>query len=291
MRIYRLAVVSASALVVLAAAAAWLPVLSAAEQRELAVFLFAGQSNMAGADSVVTDPPGFQQTAADKAALFTTAPLPQGQKAREYLPWTDIHGYRGPGGKLVHGPEVGFARVLYQAGWRNVAIIKVYGNFTPTAEHWPWGPDGALYEEWIKFADARLAELKARRYRYRVSGFVWHQGIDDAIHRRLAAGYQQNLTELVGVLRDRYGDQETPFVVARSVSSPIATALTGSGENGPMGVVRRAQVAVGSSLPHAGWIDVDDLPNVKLHHFTAEGQLTIGRRLGERFLALAKPKP
>jgi hypothetical protein len=60
----------------LLAAASWLPALRAAEeQHELAVFLFAGQSNMAGADSFVGDPPGFRQTEADQAALFTTAPL------------------------------------------------------------------------------------------------------------------------------------------------------------------------------------------------------------------------
>lgn len=291
MRLYRIAVVSASAVALLLAAAVSFPMLRAVEQHELAVFLFAGQSNMGGADSIITSPPGFQQSAADTATLFTTAPLPQGQTAREYLPWTDIHGHRVPDGKLVHGPEVGFARVLHRAGWRNVAVIKVYGNFTNTAERWPWGPDGALYDEWMKFADARLAELKASGYRYRVRGFVWHQGIDDAIHGRLAAEYQQNLTELVGRLRHRYGDSRIPFVLVRSVNSPIAIALTGSGENAPMSVVRHAQVAVGTSLPHAGWVDVDDLPNVRQHHYTAEGQLTIGRRLGARFLTLAAPGP
>ena len=282
----------AAALALLLAAASWLPALRAAEQRELAVFLFAGQSNMAGADSLIADPPGFQQTDADQAGLFTTAPLPEAEQAREYYPWGDIRGHRGsPSGNLLHGPEVGFARELYRAGWRNVAIIKVFANSSPDADRWPWGRDGALYARWTKFADARLADLRTQGYRYRVYGFVWHQGIDDAIHGQSASSYQQNLTGLVGMLRHRYGDERTPFVLARSVSSPIAKAITGSGENNPMAVVRRAQVALGSSLPHAGWIDVDDLPTVNQHHFTAEEQLTIGRRFAERFLRLAKPRP
>jgi hypothetical protein len=281
---YRAAVASA----LLLAVACYLPTAPAAKQAELAVFLFAGQSNMGGADSIVPDPPGFQQTEADRATLFTTAPLPQAHKAREYLPWSDIHGYRGPGGKVVQGPEVGFARQLHDAGWRNVAIIKVYGNFSGDADRWPWGRGGPLYEGWTRFVDARLAELQARGYRYRVRGFVWHQGIDDALQGKLAARYQENLTRLIGVLRRRYADENTPFVLARSVNSTIAQARTGSGENDPMAVVRRAQVAVGSSVSQAGWIDVDDLPNVNRHHFTADGQLAIGTRFGERFLKLAK---
>lgn len=257
----------------------------------MSVFLFAGQSNMGGADSILLDPPGFLQTEADKVTLFTTAPLPQAQKAREYSPWGDIRGHRGPGGHLVQGPEVGFARELYRAGWRDVAIIKVYGNFSREVEHWPWMPGGALFEAWTTFVDASLAELHARGYRYRVRGSVWHQGIDDALHGKLAASYQENLTRLIGVLRSRYAEESTPFLLARSGKSPIALALTGAGENDPMAVVRRAQVAVGRSVPKTGWIDVDDLPNVKGHHFTAKSQVVIGRRLGRQFVILAKPRP
>lgn len=290
MTLYRIAVVSTAGL--LLAAASCLSAQGASEQRELVVFLFAGQSNMAGADSVVSDPPGFQQTEADKGTLFTTAPLPEAEKAREYYPWGDIRGHHGsPPGKLVHGPEVGFARELYRAGWRNVAIIKVFGNFSRDAARWPWGPDGALYERWTRFADARLADLQTQGYRYRVTGFVWHQGIDDAIHGRLAASYEQNLRGLVTALRRRYGDEGTPFVLARSVRSPIAVATTDSGHDGPMDVVRRAQVSVGTAAPHAGWIDVDDLRKVNGHHFTAEAQLAIGKRIAGRFLGLVKARP
>ena len=278
------AVVASSLLL---AVASWLAGSPAAEQRRLAVFLFAGQSNMAGADSIVADPPGFQQTEADKAARFTTAPLPQAQEAREYFPWGDIRGHRGPGGKQVHGPEVGFSRELFRAGWRNVTIIKAYGNFSRDADGWPWAPGGHLYETWTRFVDGRLAELNAKGYRYRVCGFVWHQGIDDAIHGKLAASYGHNLTNLITALRKRYADDGTPFVLARSVDSPIARAITGSGDGDPMALVRRAQVAIGSTVPGAAWIDVDDLPLVTSHHFTAEAQLVIGKRFGDQFRKLA----
>lgn len=270
---------------VFAAGASW-PA-TGAEKPVLQVFLLAGQSNMAGADSVVPNPPGFQSTAADRATRFTMAPLPDVEKSAQYVPWGEMRGHQAKN-QLVHGPEVGFARALHAAGWREVAIIKVHANFGREVPTWPWAEGGALFDAWTKFIDARLADLKAQGYAVRVCGFLWHQGIDDAIHGPLASRYERNLGELIGALRRRYASATTPFVLARSVNSPIAHALTGSGDTGPMAVVRRAQVKVGETAPHAAWINVDDLPNVNTHHFSAESQLVIGRRYGEAFLKLQK---
>lgn len=253
----------------------------------LNLFLFAGQSNMAGADSVVAEPPGFQQLESDRSARFACTALPQGEKSSAYYPWGDIRGHRhSPTGKLIHGPEVGFARALYDSGWRDIAVIKVFGNFRRDVKDWPWSPGGQLFEAWHQFVEARLADLKTQNRPYQVRGFIWHQGIDDAIHGELAGRYQQNLAQLIAVLRMRYANADAPFVLARSVNSPIARSVTGSGENDPMAVVRRAQVAITQSIRNTGWIDVDDLPNVNRHHFTADGQLAIGKRFAERFLAV-----
>jgi hypothetical protein len=262
-----------------------MPLAVAADKTVLNVFLLAGQSNMAGADSEVAVPPGFQQTAADRVTRFTMAPLPEGEKSRQCVPWGEIKGHQAKN-KLVHGPEVGFARALYAAGWRDVAIIKVHANFGRDVQSWPWGEGGALFEAWTKFVDARLAEITAQGHSTRVCGFVWHQGIDDAIHGKLASHYERNLTDLIGVLRKRYATERAPLVLARSVNSRIAQPRPDPGNNSPMAMVRRAQVKVGESVPYAAWIDVDDLPNVNTHHFSADSQLVIGRRFGETFLRL-----
>ncbi len=82
-------------------------------------------------------------------------------------------------GVLVAGSEVGFARTLHAAGWRDMAIIKVHANFRRDVMARPWG-GGPRFNPWAKFIDARLAELKAQGYSIPVDGFLWHQGIDDA---------------------------------------------------------------------------------------------------------------
>jgi hypothetical protein len=253
--------------------------------RTINVFLLAGQSNMAGADSEIIEPPGFQQTAADRATRFTTAPLPDGEDSEQYVPWGDIRGHLAKN-RLVQGPEVGFARSLYAAGWRDVAIIKVYANFSRDVTSWPWSDGGKLFETWTTFVDARLTELRHQGHTFRVCGFVWHQGIDDAIHGTLAHAYEQNLSDLIEVLHNRYATKQTPFVLARSVMSRIAQREPDPKQQSPMAVVRRAQMQIGATLPAVAWINVDDLPNVNTHHFDADGQLVIGGRFAKAFLTL-----
>ncbi|MCI0674150.1 MAG: P1 family peptidase, partial [Phycisphaerales bacterium] len=258
---------------------------AAADKQVVNVFLLAGQSNMAGADSEVTVPPGFQQTPADRETRFTAAPLPDGENSPRYVPWGEIKGHEAKG-ELAHGPEVGFARALHRAGWRDVAIIKVYANFRRDAHIWPWGEGGELFAAWTKFVDARLAEVATEGRTTRICGFVWHQGIDDAIHGKFAGQYERNLSDLIGVLRKRYATERTPFLLARSVNSRIAQPNPDGEGTSPMAQVRRAQVNVAETVPYAAWIDVDDLPNVNTHHFSADSQLVIGQRFGEAFLKL-----
>jgi len=261
----------------------------AEDQPVVNVFLLAGQSNMAGADSEVAVPPGFQQTAADRATRFTTAPLPEGEKSPVFVPWGEIKGHLVKD-RLSHGPEVGFARALHAAGWKNVAIIKVHANFRRDVSQWPWGDGEPLFKAWTTFVDARLAELIADGHVPRVRGFVWHQGIDDAIHGKLAEQYEQNLSDLIGVLRKRYAAEEAPFVLARSVMSRIAQQASDPDNSSPMALVRKAQERVGDTQPLSAWIDVDDLPNVNTHHFSADSQLVIGQRFGKAFLKLEASK-
>src|SRR4051794_3961034 len=157
------------------------------------VFIFAGQSNMAGADAVIPDPPGFVSTDSDRQTLFACAPIPAGKESADYYPWGELKGHRCTipryGERLVHGPEVGFARKLNEGGVTNIAIVAVWANFSRDAQTWPWGEGGELNKAWLAFVDERLAELRSRGFEPSVSGFVWHQGIDDAIHGKLAARY------------------------------------------------------------------------------------------------------
>lgn len=258
------------------------------------VFIFAGQSNMAGADALIAGT-GLQnmvdaglQTEADQNTLFTYGAAFDPANSDSYA-WGDIRGHLTKN-KYVHGPEVGFARTLYAAGVRDIAIIKVANNFSvPSTGPWPWtnanpnstSPD--FYNQWSKFVADRLTELTNMGNTYTIAGIVWDEGIDDALNGATQAQYQADLTALIARLRADYGTSTMPFVLARSKSPmPNPTA---------MNAVRAAQVAVAAADPSARWVDTDDLTNVKTHHFSSANQLVIGQREANAYLALTVPEP
>jgi hypothetical protein len=263
-------------------------------KRPIRVFLMGGQSNMAGADAVIAGT-GLkdlaatgEQTESDRKTLFTWGG-PFSEEGEGYYAWGDVRGhvgtFEGKVGFFVHGPEVGFERALFAAGTKNLALIKVANNFTAYENgRSPWIKPNSFYTAWRAFVLRRLAELEAKGYAPAVAGFLWFQGIDDAIRSRDQASYEADLRQLIADLRSDYGSARTPFILARSVQSPIA---------GPerMRPVRTGQVAVAAADPMADWVDVDDLgPYVRRHHLTAAAQLRVGERMARAYLFLTDPK-
>jgi hypothetical protein len=213
------------------------------------------------------------------SGLAETAPL--------YYPWGDIRGHRGSShGKFdppvyTHGPQVGFARALYAAGIKDVAIIAVSGNFQKLENgRSPWVKPNSIYVQWRKFIAHRMAELKQKKFSWSVEGFIWQQGIDDSLLGQGRQAYEADLRQIIGELHADYGNAKTPFILARSVKSPIAGVQK-------VAPIRTGQVAVAKSVPMAAWIDVDDLaPYVNRHHLTAASQLISGERFGRAYLKL-----
>ena len=267
--------------------------------QRMRVFLLAGQSNMGAVDSLV-DPDVRvkdlaeleRQEPADREGLFCYGKL---REPETLTPWGDVRGHRGSfmgeaadvqGHSFkVHGPEITFSRALHAAGIRPLALVKVWGNFAAYEQgHSPWTPGGSFWASWMDIVDCRLHELTARGIDYRIAGFLWHQGIDDGIRARSQAQYENDLEAIIGGLRARFGVPDAPFVLARSIDSPIGNA------NGSMAPIRAGQVAVAERVPATAWIDVDDLgPWVNQHHMTAQAQREAGRRFAAAYLSVSGP--
>jgi hypothetical protein len=256
------------------------------------VLILGGQSNMAGADALIEPKAGLRdlvdlgtQTAADRDTLFTFGARFDPTHAHSYA-WGHIRGHGGvANGKLtspegaiykVIGPEAGLARALAKHGWRDVAIIKAAANFQQLEnDRSPWVRPNSHWTHWTAFIHARLAELRQRDSEVHVRGFIWHQGIDDGLLGRSQPAYEADLRQLIADLRTEFGTPTTPFILARSVDSPVA----GKPKMAP---IRQAQVAVAETTERAAWVDTDDLgPYQRQHHLSAKAQLIVGQRMGE----------
>lgn len=250
---------------------------SASAPAVLRVFIFGGQSTMLGSDALIAADGTSdladvgQQTDADRSTLFSF-----NSHALRYE-WGAIRGHDGYhygepliAGKpvKVHGPEVGFARAM----GGNIAIIKYADNFFELENgHSPWVKPGTRWAAWQAFIDEQLAALGKP---YVIAGFIWDQGIDDALCIRTQEEYAADLRQMAADLRAKFGNK--PFILARSVNSQIAG-------NVAMAPIRAGQAEVGGE-PGNGWIDLDDLgPYVAIQHLTASSEIVSGQRFAAAF--------
>jgi Carbohydrate esterase, sialic acid-specific acetylesterase len=243
------------------------------------VFLFAGQSNIAGADAVIENgTSGFTQQEADKNSLFTYGPGPGDETSPEYVPWGSIKGHVVSSGANPHGfvigPEVGFCRDLFEKKGVPLAIIKCCGNIKPMVDAWLWSEDQAFFRSMTNFVSRRWEELQGRNLDPVMSGVVWDQGIDDGFHEGRAREHGTNLRNFIGAVRNHFNNPKLPVALTRSILSPLAKRKL-------METVRKAQVEVASSVDQVKWLDVDDLETICCHHLSAASQLKVGQRFAK----------
>lgn len=184
------------------------------------VFIFAGQSNMVGSDSKASD--------IDRFPPFAGLAAPQPEVRFSYClgretktvsdGWADLQ----PVHNIV-GPELSFARAVTQKTEGPIAIIKVAAGGTHLGGDWnPDQPSGfrmyPLALNWIRQA---LADLDQAGVRYRLEGFMWHQGENDMFNADYMAEYGKNLQNFVARWRRDLDQLELRFYLGELCTKTI----------------------------------------------------------------------
>jgi hypothetical protein len=162
------------------------------DDKTVRVFIFAGQSNMEGADSKVEDidrfPPfvGFGKAQPDVRFSYC---LGRDKKVRSDG-WVDLQPVRN-----MVGPELSFARKVKSQIAAPIAIIKVAAGGTHLGGDWnPDEPSGfKMYPLALDVVRSSLAEFDKQGIPYRVEGFMWHQGENDMFNEEYRRNYGANL--------------------------------------------------------------------------------------------------
>ncbi len=255
----------------------------AADPAPTRVFLFAGQSNMVGAD--------VDQARIDDYPEFVGAGAPQEDVRFAFLP----EGENGDGdwGPLrplrSFGPELTFARRLKSHGIGPLAIVKSAVGGTTVA--FDWNPDAPergqkLYPRTLALLKRALADLDARGVAYRLEGVVWHQGENDMLDRALCPRYAEGLDALVGRLRADLGAPELKWYLAEVSEKGI----WGMDHRGPLGLFRREQEKVLRADPLTRFVPTSHLAFEVMgsgqphYHFGTQGQLQLGEACADAYL-------
>lgn len=255
------------------------------DTKTLRVFIFAGQSNMEGADSKAKDINRFPP--------FAGLDLPQDTVQFSYnigreeksasTGWVALQPVRG-----MVGPELSFARRVSTETKAPIAIIKCAAGGTTLGGDWnPDQPTGfKLYPLALECIRKSLAELDQKKVPYRIEGFMWHQGENDMFSNEFKPKYGENLKNFVASWRR---DLKTPGLKFY-IGELCTKTIWGMDNRGNMYAIRAGQKAVTESDPLAEYIatshDAVEIGGGEgLHyHYGTLGQLQHGVNYADAYL-------
>ena len=168
--------------------------------KDIRVFVFAGQSNMVGADSKVADVdrfPPFRGVTAPRNDIRFWHVIGREDKA-DSKGWVPLQPVRG-----MVGPELVFARDVTEATKGDIAIVKVAAGGTHLGGDWnPENPSGfKMYPLLLETVQAAMADLEAQGFDPTLEGFFWHQGENDMFEDSYRQNYGANLANFLTRLR------------------------------------------------------------------------------------------
>ena len=261
-------------------------------RKPVRVFIFAGQSNMVGSDSKVSD--------IDRFPPFTGLGAPQPNVRFSYCigrenklksnGWTALR----PVNNVV-GPELSFARKVANDTGSPIAIIKCAAGGTHLGGDWnPDDPSGfKMYPLALDLVRKSLAELDRRNIKYQLDGFMWHQGENDMFNEQYMANYGRNLENFIQTWRDELDAPKLKFFVGELCTKTI----WGMDLRPRMYAISVGQKSVASKDPYVTYVPTSHVGveiggGVGLHyHYGTLGQLEHGINYANAYLNSIGVKP
>ncbi len=253
--------------------------------KTLRVFIFAGQSNMVGSDSKAQDIQNFPPFAGldrpQDEVLFSYCIGRENKRKSDG--WVSL----GPVNNVV-GPELSFARRVARNIEAPVAVIKVAAGGTHLGGDWnPDEPIGfkmyPLALDWIRSA---LAALDEKKIRYRIEGFMWHQGENDMFNKDYMPAYGANLKNFLARWRRDLAIPDLRFYIGELCTKTI----WGMDLRPRMYAISLGQKEVAKADPLAEYIPTSHVGveiggGVGLHyHYGTLGQLEHGVNYADAYL-------
>lgn len=255
------------------------------------VFLFAGHSNMEGAD---TDPgevnryPPYRDVFEPLNEVRYSYQTGANHKSGK---WTTLQAVGDD-----FGPEITFARAFSEKSSAPLALIKdAWGGTTLIND---WAPEGGneeskkLYRRFLTHIRERLAEFADEGVPYKVEALMWHQGENDMFHPEGKLQYGHNLKKFIASLRKDLDLPGLPVFIGE-----ISTkGVWGMDNRANVALIRQGQMTVVQSDPRVFFVPTSHLAfkvgrPVGLHyHFGTLGQLQHGEAYAN-VLMLPIPAP
>jgi len=262
------------------------------DNKTLRVFIFAGQSNMVGSDSKVKDihrfPPfaGLEEPQSNVKFSYSIGR----ENKMESTGWVDLQ----PVNNVV-GPELSFARKVSAAIDAPIAVIKCAAGGTHLGGDWnPEEPLGfKMYPLALQLIQDSLAKLDQQKIKYRIEGFMWHQGENDMFNAEYMEAYGSNLKKFLARWRKDLKTPDLKFYIGELCTKTI----WGMDLRPRMYAISQGQKAVTTADPLAQYIPTSHVGveiggGVGLHyHYGTLGQLEHGDNYATAYLETIGKQP
>lgn len=255
------------------------------QDKPVRVFIFAGQSNMVGADSKVKDIknfPPFRGLEAPQTKVRFSYCLGRENKTQSEG-WVPLQ----PVNQMV-GPELSFARKLSQVIDDPIAIIKCAAGGTHLGGDWnPDTPSGfKMYPLLLQRVRDALQELEKSGVKYQLEAMIWHQGENDMFNADYQKNYGKNLKNFIATVRRDLNTPRLKFFVGELCTKTI----WGMDLRPRMYAISLGQKSVTEADPLATYVPTSHVGveiggGVGLHyHYGTLGQLQHGENYATAYL-------
>lgn len=258
---------------------------AAENAKTVRVFIFAGQSNMVGADSKVRDIDRFPPyRGLDKPQPKVQFNFCIGRENKTLSDgWEDLAPV-----KAMVGPELSFARRVSQHVKEPIAIVKIAAGGTTLGEDWnPSEPGGfELYPLALEHVRSALAALEKKGVTVQLDGFVWHQGENDMFNKGFRESYGKNLGDFVASWRRDLEAPDLRFYIGGHCTKTV----WGMDNRANMHAIEQGQLAVTDAddqcifvpTSHVG-VEIGGETGLHYHYGTL-GQLQHGEAYADAYL-------
>lgn len=185
------------------------------------------------------------------------------------------------------GPEVGFARMLWNAGYRDFAIVKASRGGGGNGFWQKDSADDHMYDHVVATVNAAVAELPAGYQAHRIAGLLYVQGESNNSTEATEAGTR--FSELLANLK-----ADLP---GAATMTGVFGEIAGSGAN--RDTTRSAQLSLANSRADIGYAEsagltVHNQDGLSVH-YDAESAILLGERMAAEAIGLdafpTKPLP
>ena len=245
----------------------------------------AGQSNMVGSDSNARDIEGFPPFAecGEEQSKIKFSYAIGRENMNRSDGWTTLQ----PVDNVV-GPELSFGYMVSDQIEAPIAIIKCASGGTTLGADWnPDDPTGfKLYPLALQLVKDSLQALDDKRIKYRVEGFMWHQGENDMFNDGFRDNYAANLKNFIASWRRDLNVPELDFYIGELCCKTI----WGMDNRSNMYAISVAQKQVCDEDEHVQYIPTNHVGvttkggNGLHYHYGSLGQLEHGHNYATAYL-------